>query len=58
MSDVAIAGLVIAFLVALAITAPIWGYDSRDDVESDQPTRRVAWLHERAAGRSPSTRAE
>ena len=30
MSDLAIAGLLIAFLIALAIAAPIWGYDSRD----------------------------
>jgi len=32
MSDFAIAGLLLAFLIALAITAPIWGYDSRDRV--------------------------
>jgi hypothetical protein len=32
MSDFAIAGLLIAFLIALAIMAPIWGYDSRDGV--------------------------
>ena len=51
MSDLATAGLLIAFLVALAITAPLWGYDSRDGVESDQPTRRGAWLHDRAVGR-------
>ena len=37
------------FLVALAIAAPIWGYDSRDGVESDQPARRVTWLHDRHA---------
>jgi hypothetical protein len=47
MSDLAIAGLLFAFLVALAIAAPIWGYDSRDGVESDQHARRVAWLYDR-----------
>ena len=47
MSDLAIAGILTAFLIALAIAAPIWGYDSRDGVESDQPARRVAWLHDR-----------
>lgn len=55
MSDLAIAGIVMAFLIALAITAPIWGYDSRDGVESDQPARRVAWLHDRNLGRTVST---
>ena len=47
MSDLAIAGVLMAFLIALAITAPIWGVDSRDGLESDQPSRRVAWLHDR-----------
>jgi hypothetical protein len=52
MSDLVIAGMLMAFLIALAITAPIWGYDSRDGVESDQPARRVAWLHDRNLGRA------
>ena len=52
MSDLAIAGILMAFLIALAITAPIWGHDSRDGVESDQPSRRVAWLHDRNVGQS------
>lgn len=52
MSDLAIAGMLMAFLIALAIAAPIWGYDSRDGVESDQPSRRVAWLHDRNVGRA------
>ena len=52
MSDLAIAGIVMAFLIALAIAAPIWGYDSRDGVESDQPARRVAWLHDRHVGQA------
>ena len=52
MSDLAIAGILMAFLIALAIAAPIWGYDSRDGVESDQPARRVAWLHDRSVGRT------
>ena len=52
MSDLAIAGTLIAFLIALAIAAPIWGYDSRDGVESDQPARRVAWLHDRRVGQT------
>jgi hypothetical protein len=50
MSDLAIAGIIMAFLIALAIAAPIWGVDSRDGIESDQPSRRVAWLHDRKAG--------
>ena len=52
MSDLAIAGMLMAFLIALAIAAPIWGYDSRDGVESDQPSRRVAWLHDRSVGQT------
>ena len=51
MSDLQIAGMVFAFLVGLAITAPIWGYDSRDGVESDLSARRVAWLHDRSVPR-------
>lgn len=45
MSDIAVAGVLLAFFVVLAITAPIWGFDSRDGVDSDQPARRVAWLN-------------
>jgi len=52
MSDLAIAGIIMAVLIALAIIAPIWGYDSRDGVESDQPARRVAWLHDRTVGQA------
>ena len=50
MSDLAIAGILMAFLIALAVAAPIWGVDSRDGVQSDQPARRVAWLHDRSIG--------
>jgi hypothetical protein len=57
MSDLAIAGFLMAFLIGLAISAPIWGVDSRDGVESDEPSRRVAWLHDRNVGQpSGSTR--
>jgi hypothetical protein len=44
MSDFAIAGMLLTFLVALAVAAQIWGVDSRDGVASDQAARRVAWL--------------
>ena len=47
-SDLAIAAFIFACMVALAITAPIWGYDSRDGVESDQSARRISWLHDRS----------
>ena len=47
MSDLAIAATIFGFMVGLAIAAPIWGYDSRDGFESDQPARRVAWLYDR-----------
>ncbi len=50
MSDLAIAALLMGFLIALAITAPIWGYDSRDGITSDQAARRVAWLGPQATG--------
>jgi hypothetical protein len=50
MSDLAIASLLLAFLVGLAVAAPIWGVDSRDGFESDQPARRASWLHDRHAG--------
>ena len=52
MNDYAIAGMLLAFLVGLAIAAPIWGVDSRDGVESDQPSRRVSWMYDREAGHS------
>ena len=52
MSDLTIAGLLIAVLIALALAAPIWGHDSRDGVRSDQPSRRVAWLHDRNVGQA------
>lgn len=55
MSDLAIAGILMALLIALAIAAPIWGYDSRDGIESDQPSRRVAWLHDRNVGQPVSS---
>jgi hypothetical protein len=55
MSDLAIAAIIMAFLIALAITAPIWGYDSRDGVESDQHARRSAWLHDRTIGQPLGT---
>ena len=55
MSDLAIAGILMAFLITLAITAPIWGVDSRDGIESDQPSRRVAWLHDRHVGQPAGT---
>ena len=44
MSDFAVAGMILVFLVGLAVVAPIWGVDSRDGIESDQSARRVAWL--------------
>jgi hypothetical protein len=50
MSDLAIAALIMGFLIGLAITAPIWGYDSRDGIESDQTARRAAWMHPHNAG--------
>jgi hypothetical protein len=55
MSDLAIAGILMAFLITLAITAPIWGVDSRDGIGSDQPSRRVAWLHDRHPGQPAGT---
>jgi hypothetical protein len=51
-SDLAIAAFIFACMVALAITAPIWGYDSRDGVESDQSARRISWLHDRPTARA------
>jgi hypothetical protein len=44
MNDVAIAGVLFAFLVALAVAAPIWGADSRDGFEGNQALRRFGWL--------------
>jgi hypothetical protein len=57
MSDLAIAAFIFACMVALAVTAPLWGYDSRDGVESDESARRMSWLHGRPGaqpGRSTS----
>lgn len=45
MSDLATAALIMGLLIGLAIAAPIWGYDSRDGIESDQTARRTAWMH-------------
>lgn len=50
MSDVAIAALLLGLMIGLAITAPIWGYDSRDGIESDQAARRIVWMQPRGAG--------
>ena len=47
MSDLAIAVILMATFIGLALAAPIWGVDSRDGIESDQPSRRIAWLHDR-----------
>jgi hypothetical protein len=44
MNELIAAGTLIAFLIGLAIAAPIWGVDSRDGVESDEPSRRASWL--------------
>jgi hypothetical protein len=35
MTDPATAGLILTFLVGLAILAPIWGVDSRDSLKTD-----------------------
>lgn len=35
--------ILLTFLVALAIAAPIWGYDSRDGFASLEHTRRQTW---------------
>jgi hypothetical protein len=56
-NDLAIAATIFGFMVGLAIAAPIWGFDSRDGFDSDQPARRVAWLYDRGQrqpGRSTS----
>lgn len=47
MDEFVIASLILSFLIGLAVAAPIWGVDSRDTVDSDEPRRRVAWLHDR-----------
>ena len=45
--------ILLTFLVALAIAAPIWGYDSRDGFASLEHARRQAWW---APGAGPSAR--
>ena len=35
--------ILLAFLVGLALAAPIWGYDSRDGFASLEYARRQAW---------------
>lgn len=52
MPDLIVAAMIFVFLLTLAVTAPIWGYDSRDGVESDDYARRAPWLYDRrsAAG--------
>jgi hypothetical protein len=47
MPDLVIAATIFVFLLALAVAAPIWGYDSRDGVESDDSARRAPWLYDR-----------
>ena len=37
------AAILLAFLVGLALAAPIWGYDSRDGFASLEYARRQAW---------------
>jgi hypothetical protein len=47
MPDLLVAAMIFVFLLALAVAAPIWGYDSRDGVESDDFARRASWLYDR-----------
>ena len=44
MVDLMVAGMLMAFLVALAVSAVLWGHDSRDGIESDEYAKRTAWL--------------
>jgi len=46
MPDLIVAATIFAFMLGLAVAAPIWGYDSRDGVESDQYARRAPWLYD------------
>jgi hypothetical protein len=36
--------ILIVFFVALAIAAPIWGYDSTDGLDRDEYSRQTRWL--------------
>lgn len=47
MNDFLILTLIVSFMVAVAIAAPIWGVDSCDGIESDEAARRVTWLSHR-----------
>ena len=36
MPDLIVAATIFAFMLGLAAAAPIWGYDSRDGIRSDE----------------------
>jgi hypothetical protein len=57
MPDLVVAAMIFGFLLALAVAAPIWGYDSRDGVESDDAARRAPWLYDRRDSAASATGA-
>ena len=56
MNELIAAGTLMAFLIGLAVGAPIWGVDSRDGFESDAPARRASWLGGGPERAHPNTR--
>ncbi|MCC6175125.1 MAG: hypothetical protein IT305_07460 [Chloroflexi bacterium] len=44
MSDLFIAGLVFVLLIGLALAAPNFGVDSRDDINRDEHEHRARWF--------------
>lgn len=57
MPDLIVAAMIFVFLLSLAVAAPIWGYDSRDGIESDDYARRAPWLYDRQPAADPATGA-
>ena len=52
MPDLIVAIVIFSLFLLLAVAAPIWGYDSRDGINSNEYARRAPWLYDRRSGSS------
>jgi hypothetical protein len=55
MPDLLVAIAIMSFFLLLAVAAPIWGYDSRDGIDSNEYARRAPWLYDRRSRTSGTT---
>jgi hypothetical protein len=55
MPDLLVAIVIFSLFLLLAVAAPIWGYDSRDGIDSNEYARRAPWLYDRRSVDSATT---